>query len=825
MARRGSHRENAGGRGRLIPFVLSVAAAIGGRGVEGRAGPRRRWLRRLRATTLALAGLAGLAFALAWLVPLPARLSTPPSTVIEWRDGGVAHVFVAPDGRFRPEVRPEELDPQYLAALFRLEDRRFHSHLGVDPVAVVRAVISNVSRGRRVSGASTLTMQLARVLEPRPRHLGSKLVEAFRAVQLELRMSKREILAAYLQFLPFGGNVEGVEAASLAYFGHRPTALSSAEIAVLLAVPQDPNRRAPGPGHEARLRAARDRVARRLAALGALPRGRGPSRTDEQILAEVAASAVPAAPRPFPRAALHAAAWLRARSPAAARIRSTLDAGTQRVADRLAAAGARDLPREGIHGGAIVVVETRTAAVRALVGNLDFWDAEHGGQVIAFDAPRSPGSTLKPLLYGMAVERGLAGPRTLVLDVPTAYGGYAPRNFDGTFDGVVALEDALSRSLNVPFVNLLRELGVEPFLGKLRSLGVRSLDPRPGHYGLSAAVGGIELTPLEVAGVYTALARGGDALELATEEGGPTDRARARGRAMAPGAAWLVGQALGIRDRPDFPERRRLTGAPAGIRWKTGTSFGHRDAWAAGWDATHTAVVWLGNVDATPSRSLVGGEVAAPILFDLLEALGDRAAPPAAPPQPADLTYVEVCALSGRAPTPACKERRLVPALRSAVPTEPCPYHLRMLVDLETGKAVTPGCRAGRAREVRDFVVWPSTVRSWLRSRERELGEPPELHPECIRGGARKPPSIVSPQAGQVALLVPGVALDRQEIPLEAEADVGKLSWFVDGEFVGTASADERVWWRPQVGRHQVVVTDEAGLSARRELVVRERGR
>jgi penicillin-binding protein 1C len=795
--------------------------ASGGPLRSGRTGLRRR-LRVLRGIGLVLLGLAAAALAAAWLVPLPSRLAAPPSQVIEWRDGGVAHVFVAPDGRWRPEVRPEEIDPAYLQALFRLEDRRFRAHLGVDPVAVVRAALSNAARGRRVSGASTLTMQLVRVLEPRPRTLTSKAIEALRAVQLELRLGKRRILAAYLQFLPFGGNVEGVEAASLAWFGHRPTALSAAEIALLLAVPQDPNRRAPGPGHEERLRAARDRVARRLAALGALPRGRGPARTDAQLLAEITSTPVPAAPRPFPRAALHAAAWLRAQHPAASRIRSTLDAGTQKVADRLAAAAAPELASSGIHGGAVVVVDHRTGEVRALVGNLDFWDDEHGGQIVAFDTPRSPGSALKPVLYGMAIERGLAGPRTLVTDVPTAYGSYAPRNFDGGFEGLVPLEDALSRSLNVPFVNLLRDLGVEPFLGKLRAMGVRSLDPRPGQYGLSAAVGGIELTPLELAGIYTALARGGDFIDLSTTAPGPP---QARGRVLAPGAAWLVAQALAIRDRPDFPERRQLTGAKADIRWKTGTSFGHRDAWAAGWDATHAAVVWLGNVDGTASRALVGGEVAAPILFDLLEALGDRAAPSAAVPAPPDLTWVEVCALSGRAPTAACKERRLVPALRSAVPIEPCPYHRRVEVDLATGKALTPGCRAGHPREARDFVIWPSSVRSLLRAHERELPEPPELHPDCVRGGARRPPSIVSPQAGQVALLAPGVPLERQEIPLEAEADVGKLSWFVDGEFVGTVRADERVWWRPRVGKHDVVVTDEAGLSARRELVVRERGR
>lgn len=793
-----------------------------------------------RHTLLLAAAATAVPLALAWLVPLPARLDTPPSVVVEWRDGGVAHVFVAPDGRWRPEVRPEEIDPAYLRALFRLEDRRFWYHPGVDPVAVLRAAASNLAHGRRMSGASTLTMQLVRLLEPRPRTFGSKVVEALRAVQLELRLPKRRILAAYLQFAPMGRNVEGVEAASLAWFGHRPTALSAAEVATLLAVPQDPNRRAPGRGHEARLRAARDGIARRLSALGALPHRAGPAASDAAVLEEIAATPVPAMPRPFPRTAPHAAIWLRAAFPGQARIRSTLDAGVQRVADQIAGRAAPDLVVQGIHNGALVVVDHERGEVRALVGNLDFWDHSHGGQVVAFDVPRSPGSTLKPVLYALSVERGIAGPRTLVPDVPTAYGGYAPRNFDGRYDGLVTLDDALARSLNVPFVSLLREIGVEPFLGTLRTLGVRSLDPRPGHYGLSAAVGGIELSPLELAGIYTALARGGEWVELRTAtsplQPGRPDRPTgggrgeesppARGRVLAPGATWLANQALALRDRPDFPSRRQLTGAPANVRWKTGTSFGHRDAWAAGSGPTHTAVVWLGNVDATSSRQLVGGEVAAPMLFDLLEALEERAAPPPPAPPPPDLAWVEVCALSGRAPTPACAERRLAPALRAAVPTEPCPYHRRVDVDLATGKALAPGCRDGRRHEPRDFVVWPASVRRWLRDQDRALPGPPDLLDGCAPGGARKAPVLVSPAAGQVALLAPGVAAEEQEIPLEAEAAAdGRLSWFVDGELVGAARADERLWWPPRIGRHDVVVTDEAGLSARRVLEVRARGR
>ncbi len=454
--------------------------------------PKTPWRRRALNLGLAALGLCLAAVALAWAVPLPERLSAPPSVAIEFRDGETAHVFIAPDGRWRPEVRLGEVDPAYVRALLRLEDRRFFWHPGFDPAAILRAAAGNLAAGRRISGASTITMQLVRVLEPRPRTLLSKAIEALRAVQLELRLPKRRILAAYLQFVPYGGNVEGIEAASLAYFGHRPTALAAAEATTLLAVPQDPNRRAPGPGHEARLRAARDEVARRLAALGALPRSGGPGATDAQILAEIAATPVPPGLRPFPRRAPHAAAWLRMLFPVETRIRTTLDAGAQRIADRVIEGAAPELRVQGIWNGAAVVVDHAAGEVRALVGNLDFWDSDHGGQVAAFAAPRSPGSTLKPFLYAMAIERGIAGPRTLVPDVPSSYGGWSPRNFDGRFDGLVALDDALSRSLNVPFVALLREVGVEPFLGALRGMGARSLDPRPGHYGLSAIVGGVD---------------------------------------------------------------------------------------------------------------------------------------------------------------------------------------------------------------------------------------------------------------------------------------------------------------------------------------------
>ncbi|MFY2557565.1 penicillin-binding protein 1C [Corallococcus terminator] len=785
----------------------------------------RHLLKKLGWFAVGLLALAALGVAAAWWLPLPSRLSSPPSVVLEYRDGTPAHVFLAPDQRWRIAAPAERIDPAYLRALLALEDKRFYSHPGVDPLAVARAAVLNVTRGRRVSGASTLTMQLVRMLEPRPRTFTSKLVESCRAVQLELRLTKQEVMGAYLQFVPYGRNVEGVEAAALAYFGHTAAHLSPAEIATLLAVPQNPNRRFPTPENRARLRAARDDVARRLLEAHALPRGpEGATVTDAQVLAEVRASAAPLELKAFPREAPHAAVWLRAQRPGHTRLRTTLDAGTQRLVERVMRDGAKDLMSRGVHNGTAVVVERERGEVLALVGNFDFFDEKHGGQIVGFATPRSPGSALKPLLYAMGIDLGLAGPEQLVADIPMTYGGYAPRNFDGRFLGLVRLEYALSQSLNMPFVRLLERVGVERFLGSLRTSGVTSLVAEPGHYGLSAAVGGIEMTPLELAGVYVALAGDGRTRPLRLlEEGQPV---ASPVEVMSPGAAWLTRKALSLKDRPDFPERRRLTGLPARVHWKTGTSFGHRDAWAAGSGPRHTAVVWLGNFDHTPSVHLVGADAAGPLLFDILEGVGPRgrSLPEDEVTPPEDLMRVEVCAYSGHLPTDACKQRKEVYARRSAVPTSRCPYHQHIEVDVASGLAVGPTCRAGRKTESRVFVTWPATIRRWLEEQHRRLPEPPSPAPGCETGGERAAPTIVSPAQGHIALLIPGVPPEQQEMPLEAEASHERaLTWFVDGALLGTARADERMWWKPSVGSHEILVTDDRGLSAKRTLVVRER--
>ena len=772
---------------------------------------QRLWPWALRAITV-LNGAMVLLVMAAYLVPLPDR-DTGWSAVVEYRDGRPAYVFLSPDDKWRLHVELERVDPKFAEALIALEDKRFWSHHGVDPIAIARAAWSDVTHGRRVSGGSTLSMQLARLYEPRTRTLPHKAIDMFRAIQLDLRLSKQDILEEYLSRTPYGENLEGIESAAWSYFGHGAQHLTPVEIATLLAVPQGPQRYAPSPANTQRLQTRRDAILGKLIA-GGVFRGVDAS----SALADAAINPPPDRFRPMPRAAAHAAIWLRSHHPLELRIRSTLDAGQQALVEKQVALRVSEFHSKNIRGTSVVVVDHHSREVIALVGNLDFMDAMHGGQIAMFDRPRSPGSTLKPMLYALAIDRGLALPQYLVADVPTQYGTYRPRNFDGDFAGLVTLKDALSRSLNLPFVDLLAELGVEKFVGELARMGVASERAVPGQYGLSMVVGGIEVTPLELAGMYATLAEDGiyQPLRLTT-----TDRTGVPQPIFGKGAAYLTRETLAQKDRPDFPHRRDVNGVPAEIHWKTGTSFGFRDAWAVGSGPAYTAVVWTGNVDLKPSFELVGSEAAGPLLFDVLEGVAQRSQRhlDAAPPE--DLVEVEVCAYSGHIPGDSCEHRIKVLAPVHAVPTTPCPYHQAFDV-APAGTAVVPACKQPTvAYHRKSFVVLPSAVTAWLTARNREVPEAPAFGEGCNATVGGAAPVIITPGEGQIVTMIPGLPAAAQNLPLSASSRAGQLTWFVDGALVATAPASQRVYWAPTAGKHELVVTDDAGRKARRILDVK----
>ena len=527
------------------------------------------------------------------------------------RDGRLLRAFTVADGRWRLAVDPTRVDPGYLAMLLAYEDHRFYRHAGVDPWALARAGFLSVRYGRRIAGGSTLTMQVARLLEDGATGTWrGKLRQMRVALALERVRAKEQILALYLQLAPMGGNLEGVRAGSLAWFGKEPDRLTEAEAALLVALPQAPNARTPDEHPEA-AREARDRVLERAVGAGVLTREAADAAMRE---------ALPTERRPFPALAPHVSDRLRAADPDAPVHRTTLDADLQAALEALARGALVDVPTPATL--ALLVADPDSGAILASVGSADYTSDARRGFVDMTQALRSPGSTLKPLVYGLAFSDGLAHPETLLNDRPEDYGGYAPQNFDGTFRGPVTAREALQASLNLPVVALTQALGPARLLAALRQAGVEAVVPGDAP-GLAVALGGVGVTLEGLVQLYAAIARGGEARGLSVVPG--ASEVPAGSRLMTPEAAWQVGEVLATAPRP-----AGLPDEP--LAFKTGTSSGHRDALAIGFDGAHVAGVWVGRADGTPVPGVYGVEVAAPLLFEVFARLGGAVALPPAPP-------------------------------------------------------------------------------------------------------------------------------------------------------------------------------------------------
>ena len=560
-----------------------------------------------------LAVAALLAYALS-LPPLDLGAARARSVVVLDRAGDLLRPFATADGRWRLPVQAGSVDPRYLAMLRAYEDRRFDRHPGVDPAAVLRAALQGLRHGRIVSGGSTLSMQVARLVEPRAqRSVAAKLRQAVRAVSLERRFGKAQVLDLYLALAPFGGALEGVRAASLAYFGREPARLTVAQAALLVALPQSPETRRPDRFPE-RARAARNRV------IG-IAQGRG-LLTDEEA-AQARAEPVPTARRPFPMIAAHAAEEAVAAAPSSPVIRLSLDGRLQASLEALAAE--RAAATGPALSAAIVVLDNRDGRLLAQVGSAGYLDASRRGAIDMTRAVRSPGSALKPFVYAMAFEAGIAHPETLIEDRPSRFSAsYAPENFDLTFQGTVSARRALQLSLNVPAVALMEAVGPARFVAHLRAAGADLRLPREAAPGLPVALGGLGLTLTDLARLYAGLARDGRMPP-------PSDFKRIAGDV----AAWYVADVLRGTPPPDNALSNR-------IAYKTGTSFGYRDAWAVGFDRRVTLAVWVGRADGAAVPGLVGRVVAAPILFDAFARFGGE---PVFGPRPADALVASNAAL------------------------------------------------------------------------------------------------------------------------------------------------------------------------------------
>ena len=653
-------------------------------------------------------------------------------------------------------------------AVVAAEDQRFWSHGGVDVRAVARSLKQTATSLRRVSGASTVSMQLVRLSCPRPRTLMTKGIEAFRALQMERQLSKPQILSLYLNRAPFGANLVGIEAASRRYFGKGAHDLSLGEASLLAGIPQSPTRFNPVryPGAAKKRQAY---VLQRMTACSMV----SPEQMDNAL-------ALPLRFRPnrYPFLAPHFCDMVSRNAPAAPpTVRTTLDLALQQAIEESLAKYTPTLREEGIRGGAVVVLDARTSEILAMVGSPDFRARAKGAQVNAAVAPRSAGSTLKPFAYAVAMDRGLLTPLRVLYDIPQSYSDYDPANFDKTHCGVVSVRDALIQSLNLPAIDVEKRIGQPLFHARLRELGLHTLTEPADHYGLGLVLGNAEVTLLDLTNAYACFSRGGIYLPYRTTPAAPFPGSRL----FSAEVSWLISDILGGDERA-----MDSSGTVADIRiprlaWKTGTSSGFRDAWTIAYNPDYVIGVWLGNPDGRPSRFLVGRKAATPVVWDICRRLYPAGTGPWFA-KPAAIEDREMCALSGQAPSPNCQEKIHDHAIAEVSRYETCEVH-----------------RLGTQ------AVWPVQVEAYLKSR-RTAG----------RGTATNELVITSPANGSAYLFMPDAdQREFQRIPFTAKSAnaAADLHWFVNDSYIGAAKSGDTVFWPLSKGTHRVVCSDTQGTN------------
>lgn len=802
-----------GPRNRPRPGWPGIGAAA--RDLLARARPR-------PARSLA-AGLLAVLTVLIALALLPAALPDPLfrdpfATAVLARDGRMLGAKIAPDGQWR--FPPLDTCPRRFAvAAMAYEDRRFRRHPGVDPLALGRALVRNLRPGGVRSGASTLTMQVIRLSRRgRPRTVPEKAREALLALGLERVRSKEGILALYASHAPFGGNVVGLPAAAWRYFGRAPEDLSWGETALLAVLPNSPALLHPGRNREP-LRRKRDRLLVRLWREGHM---------DSLACALARLEPLPEKPLPLPRHAPHLVERLAARPPgddartrgggAAARNeaasprgeagrpgspgphRTSLDADLQARAAGILARRRDGLAGAGIEDGAILVLETATGLPLAYVGNMPATGGAPGREADMVAAARSTGSLLKPFLYAAMLDAGELLPGTLVADVPSPIGGYAPENFDRGFEGAVPARMALARSLNVPAVRMLRDFGIGRFLHQLRDLGLTTLTRSADDYGLTLVLGGAEGSLRELCGLYAGLARSA----LRPDPPPPP--------APGPAAAWLVLQAMAEVSRPDAERHWRSFASSRWVAWKTGTSFGFRDAWAMGVTPEYVVGVWIGNASGQGRPGMTGIEAAAPVLFETFNLLP----PSTAFPQPLGaLVRIPLCRRSGMRPSPECPVLDSAWVPRAGLRTAACPYHRLVHLD-SAGFRVHDGCAPVAAMRHVPWFVLPPSQEWFYRQRHSDYLPAPPWRPDCASGGLAGQPrsmELLYPR-GPAKIYVP-VDLDARRGRTVFEAvhrdPAARVYWHLDQEYLGTTREFHKLEADPAPGRHVLLLVDDKG--------------
>jgi len=717
------------------------------------------------------------------------------STVVTDDKGELMHAFLTKDEKWRMKTDLQEISPLLKKTIIAKEDKYFYYHPGINVVAIARAAVHNILKRKRTSGASTITMQVARALERRKRNIGSKIIESFRALQLEWKYNKDEILQLYLNLVPYGGNLEGVKSASLLYFKKNPDHLSLAEITALCIIPNRPSSLVIGRNNDLIIQ-ERNKWLKRFAADNAF--------THEEI-EDALAEPLHASRMEVPKYAPHLAYKLKNQHPSHT-IKTSVNLNLQWKIEKLTSDYIRTLRLKNIKNAAVVVIDNQSRRVISYVGSANFYDTTDGGQVNGAAAIRQPGSTLKPLLYGLCMDEGLLTPKTIISDVPVNYSGYAPENYDRKFNGYVSVEHALEHSLNIPSVKGLQLLGKERLVSKLISADFKQIAKDQHKLGLSMILGGCGTTLEQLTGLFAAFANEGIyAPPIFTQSGKPAKHSTI----LSPASAYMITDILSKINRPDFPLNWQATERMPKIAWKTGTSYGRKDAWSIGYNKRFTVGVWVGNFSGLGIPELSGANTATPLLFKIFNTIdynngGDWFAPPN------ELEWRQVCSETGLPPGTHCSSIILDQFIPLISTTTTCQHMQEIKIAVDNSHSYCSFCSPSTGYIKKLYKVITPEMQDFFSNNNIAYQKIPPHNPDCEKVFKGEGPVITSPLNGSEYFINKN---DPEPLQLKATTanDVSKVYWYINDKFYKTASANEKQFFVPNEGSVKISCTDDKG--------------
>lgn len=739
---------------------------------------------------------------------VPLNTSVPYAQMVTDNEGQVLSAFLSADDKWRFKTELHEISGKLTQTLVYKEDRWFYWHPGINPVAIVRAAVNNITSNKRTSGASTISMQVVRLLHPRNRTFFNKCIETIEAFQLETHHTKAEILQLYCNLVSYGGNIEGIKAASVFFLNKTPAQLSLAEITTLMLIPNRPTTLRLG-SNNSFVQQARNVWLRRMQAEGVFPESDIESALAEPLTAHRIET---------PRKAWHISVRLRSQTPSAHTITSTIRREIQERVQDLAMNHARRIAVLGINNVSVLVADNQTGDVLAYVGNPDVYTTEHNGQVDGVQAIRSPGSTLKPLVYGLAVDKGFLTPKRTIADVPVNYDGYSPLNFDKQFHGAVSMEQALAQSLNIPAVTTLHTLGIEPFVDALSKTGFTTIHKKRHQLGLSAVLGGCGVRLEELVTLYMGFANNGVIRPLRYRSE-TISHTRKRTTILSPASAYVITECLLQLTRPDLP-----TGADAGINvprvaWKTGTSYGRRDAWSIGYNGRYTIGIWCGNFTGKGSPDLTGSTIATPLLFDVFRAI-DRGSETMWHIRPPTLDVRLVCSITGKLPADSCTNQIVDDALPGISKSEICDHLKEVFISADGKMSYCADCVPLTGYRRATYQNIPPALLSFYHTEHHNISVPPAHNPKCTRVSTEGAVTITAPTNTKEYVLENDVE-QRLQLRCSVPADVQTVYWYVNDVFITSAPGAGYVFFTPPPGTLTITCVDDKGRSDEIEVHIR----